>query len=175
MNLPRAIREQAGMLYRKVAKKNCIRGRNVDAIVAATVYAACRLAGVPRTLDELSEVSRVPRKEIGRTYRFIVRKLKLKMVVPTPLTYVARFCNKLKLSQKVKSKSIDILNESIEKELTSGRGPVGVAASAIYIAAVLCNEKRTQREVADVAGVTEVTIRNRYTELVDKLDIDFEL
>jgi transcription initiation factor TFIIB len=175
MNLPRSIRERAGMLYRKAAKKNLIRGRSADAIVVATVYAACRLAGMPRTLDELSKISSLPRRDIGRTYRFIVRKLKLKVNVPTPLTYIPRFCNKLKLSQKVNEKAKEILNESIDKELTSGRGPVGVAAAAIYISAVLCYEKRTQKEIADVAGVTEVTIRNRYKEFIKKLDIDLEL
>jgi transcription initiation factor TFIIB len=175
MNLPRDIREQAGMIYRKAAKKNLIRGRSVEAVVVATVYAACRFAGMPRTLDELSNISGIPRRDIGRTYRFIARELKLKMNVPTPLTYVPRFCNKLKVNQKVKRKAEEILTKSIEKELISGRGPVGVAAAAIYIATVLCDEKRTQREVADAAGVTEVTIRNRYKELVERLDIDFKL
>jgi transcription initiation factor TFIIB len=175
MNLPRSIRERAGMLYRNAAKKNLIRGRSVEAVVLATVYAACRLAGMPRTLDELSTISGIKRRDIGRTYRFVVRELNLKMDVPTPLTYVSRFCNKLKLNPKVKRKSKEILKEAIEKEMTSGRGPVGVAAAAIYIATVLCDEKRTQREVADAAGVTEVTIRNRYKELVKRLDIEFEL
>jgi transcription initiation factor TFIIB len=175
MNLPRHIREQAGMIYRKVAKKNLIRGRNVESVVIATVYAACRIAGMPRTLDELSKISGISRRDIGRTYRFIVRKLKLKINVPTPLTYVPRFCNKLKVDQRVKRKAEDILKLSNEKELISGRGPVGIAAAAIYIATVLCNDKRTQQEVADVAGVTEVTIRNRYKELVNRLDIEFEL
>jgi transcription initiation factor TFIIB len=171
MNLPRSIREQSGMLYRKAAKKKIIRGRSVETVVVATVYAACRLAGMPRTLDELSEASGIPRRDIGRTYRFIVRELKLKMNVPTPKTYISRFCNKLKLNQKVKEKAKEILNASIQKQLLSGRGPVGVAAAAIYISSVLCEEKRTQREVAEVAGVTEVTIRNRYKELVNKLEI----
>jgi transcription initiation factor TFIIB len=175
MNLSRNIREQAAVIYRKATKKNLIRGRSVEAVVVATVYAACRLAGMPRTLDELSTASKISRKDIGRTYRFIARKLKLKMEAPTPLTYIARFCNKLNLSQKVMEKTKEILNESIEKELISGRGPVGVAAAAIYIAAILCGEKKTQREVADIAGVTEVTIRNRYKELVEKLDIEIEL
>jgi len=163
------------MIYRNAVKKNLIRGRSIEIVVVSTVYAACRLAGMPRTLDELSKVSTISRRDIGRAYRFLVRKLKLKMDVPTPLTYISRFCNKLKLSQKVNEKAIEILNESIKKELISGRGPVGVAAAAIYISSVLCNEKRTQNEIAEVAGVTEVTIRNRYKELIDKLDIVIEL
>jgi len=54
---------------------------------------------------------------------------------------------------------------------TSGRGPTGIAAAALYVASLIHGEKRTQREVADVAGVTEVTIRNRYKELIKKLKL----
>jgi transcription initiation factor TFIIB len=56
--------------------------------------------------------------------------------------------------------------------LTSGRGPAGIAAAALYVAALINDEKKTQREVADVAGITEVTIRNRYKELLDRLDLE---
>jgi transcription initiation factor TFIIB len=175
MNLPRDIREQAGIIYRKAAKKNLIRGRNVESVVVAIIYASCRIAGMPRTLDELSDISNISRRDIGRNYRFVVRELKIKIEAPSPLTYISRFCNELKLSQKVKEEAIEIINKSIEKELISGRGPVGVAAAAIYIASVLKNEKRTQRQVADIAGITEVTIRNRYKEIIEKLDINIEL
>jgi transcription initiation factor TFIIB len=175
LNLPRSIRERASVIYRKAAKKNLIRGRSVEAVVVATIYAACRLAGMPRTLDELSRISKIPRRDIGRTYRFIAREIKLRVDVPTPLKYVSRFCSELKVSVKVKKKTVEILNESMENKLISGRGPVGIAAAAIYISTVLCGEKRTQREVANVAGVTEVTIRNRYKELAKRLDIDLEI
>ena len=174
LNLPRSIREQSGMLYRKASKKNLIRGRSVEALVLACIYAACRMAGLPRTLDELSDISNVKRKDIGRTYRFISKKLKLKINVPTPQTFVSRFCNALKLSYDVKKKANEIIKESIRNELTSGRGPVGFAAAAIYIATVLNKEKRTQRQIADVAGVTEVTIRNRYKEIAKKLSINIQ-
>lgn len=175
MNLPRTIREQAGMIYRKAAKKNLIRGRSVESVVVASVYAACRLSGTPRTLDELSEKSQIKRKEIGRTYRFIARELGLRLMPTSPQDYISRFCSELKLSGDVQSKAIEILKDAADKELTSGRGPTGVAAASIYIASILCGERRTQREVADVAGVTEVTIRNRYKELAERLDIDIIL
>ena len=77
--------------------------------------------------------------------------------------------------RQVQAKGIEILRQAAEKELTSGRGPTGVAAAAIYIASILCGDRRTQREVADVAGVTEVTIRNRYKELAEELDIEIIL
>jgi transcription initiation factor TFIIB len=175
MGLTRSVREQAGMLYKKAANKNLIRGRSANVIVTATIYAACRLNNIPRTLDEISKASGFSRKEIGRTYRFISRELGLKMSPTSPIDYVSRFCNELKLSQDVKTKTIEILKDGADKELISGRGPTGIAAAVIYIATVLCSERKTQKEIADVAGVTEVTVRNRYKELAERLDIALEL
>ncbi|RLF39481.1 MAG: transcription initiation factor IIB [Thermoplasmata archaeon] len=175
MGLPRNVRETAAMIYRKAVLKNLIRGRSIEGVAAAALYAACRQCGVPRTLDEIASVSRVSRKEIGRTYRFIARELELKLMPTSPQDYISRFCSELKLSGDVQAKAMEILKEAADKELTSGRGPTGVAAAAIYIASILCGERRTQREVADVAGVTEVTISNRYKELAERLDIDIIL
>jgi len=175
LGLPRTVRETAAVVYRKAVTKNLIRGRSIEGVAAAALYAACRQCSVPRTLDEIGEVSRVSRKEIGRTYRFISRELSLKLMPTSPIDYVPRFCSGLRLKGEVQSKSVEILRQASEKELTSGRGPTGVAAAAIYIASILCGERRTQREVADVAGVTEVTIRNRYKELAEELDIEIIL
>jgi len=171
MGLPRSVRETAAMIYRKAAYKNLVRGRSVEGVMAASLYAACRQCHVPRTLDEISSVSLLSRKEIGRNYRFVSRELELKLLPTVPRDYIARFCNELKLSNNVQGKTLEILGLAVNHELTSGRGPTGLAAASMYIASVLCGERRTQREIADVAGVTEVTIRNRYKELALKLDI----
>jgi transcription initiation factor TFIIB len=97
-------------------------------------------------------------------------------LLPTsPEDYISRFCSELKLSGDVRAKTVKILQDAAHGELTSGRGPTGMAAASLYIASVLCGERRTQREIADVAGVTEVTIRNRYKELAQKLNIDITL
>jgi len=112
------------------------------------------------------------KKEIGRNYRNLSRKLELKLLPTAPQDYVSRFCSKLNLSSDVQAKTNKILKKATNKELTSGRGPTGLAAAALYIASVLCDERRTQREVAEIAGVTEVTIRNRYKEITKALDID---
>ena len=171
----RNVRETAALIYRKAVQKNLIRGRSIEGVVASSVYAACRQCGVPRTLDEVSDFSRIKRKEIGRTYRFMTRELKLKLLPTKPQDYIQRFCSELKLSGNTQNKAIEILKDATDKELTSGRGPTGVAAASIYIASILTNERRTQREVADVAGVTEVTIRNRYKELNEKLGMEITL
>ena len=172
LGLPRNIREMAAVVYRKAVGKSLIRGRSVEGVAAATLYAACRQCSVPRTLDEIAQVSRVSRKEIGRTYRFISRELGLMLLPTSPINYIPRFCSGLNLKVEVQSTAVEIIRHAAEKELTSGRGPTGMAAAAIYISTILCGERRTQREVADVAGVTEVTIRNRYKELAEELDIE---
>ena len=175
LGLPRAVRETAAMIYRKAALKKLVRGRSIEGVAAASLYAACRQCHVPRTLDEIGRVAHMSRKEIGRNYRYVARELELKLMPTTPRDYISRFISELKLSADVQAKTLDIIREAADKELTSGRGPTGIAAASLYIASVLCGERRTQREVAEVAGVTEVTIRNRYKELSDKLDIDVAL
>ena len=96
MGLPRNVRETAALIYRKAVQKNLIRGRSIEGVVASSVYAACRQCGVPRTLDEVSDYSRIKRKEIGRTYRFMTRELKLKLLPTKPQDYIQRFCSELR-------------------------------------------------------------------------------
>ncbi len=175
LNLPRNVRETAAMIYRKAVRRNFIRGRTIQGVSAAVLYAACRQCNVPRTLEEISTVSDMSKKEIGKNYRNISRKLKLKLLPTNPQDYISRFSSNLHLNTEVQSKSLEILEQASKKELTSGRGPTGLAAAALYMASVLCCDRRTQREVAEIAGVTEVTIRNRYKELSEKLDIDLIL
>jgi transcription initiation factor TFIIB len=175
LGLPRSVRETAAMIYRKAAMKKLVRGRSIEGVVAASLYAACRQCNVPRTLEEISTVANLPKKEVGRNYRYISRELALKLLPTTPRDYISRFCSELKLSNDVQTKTLEILGNAANKELTSGRGPTGLAAASLYIASVLCGERRTQREVSQIAGVTEVTIRNRYKELARKLDIGIVL
>ena len=175
LSLPRTVRETAAMIYRKAALKNLIRGRSVEGVTAAALYAACQQCHVPRTLDEISNIANMSKKEVGRNYRYIARELGLKLMPTSPQDYISRFCSELKLSGDVQTKTMEILKKSADRELTSGRGPTGIAAASLYIASILCGEHRTQREVSVVAAVTEVTIRNRYKELSEKLDIDIVL
>jgi transcription initiation factor TFIIB len=171
LGLPNNVREASALLYRKAVEKGLIRGRLIESVVAAVLYTLCRQYGIPRTLDEISEVSGIPKKEIGRTYRFIKKELFVKVPLTNPVHYVPRFASELDLSGEVQERAKEILDDAINKGLISGRGPTGVAAAAVYIAGVIMGERRTQKEVADVAGVTEVTIRNRYRELKRELGI----
>ena len=175
LGLSDSIQEAAALLYRKAIEKGLIRGRLIESVVAAVIYAVCRDYGIPRTLDEIAEIAGVEKKEIGRTYRFIMHELDMKVPLTDPREYISRFVAALKLSGKVQELAIKLLQKAMSKGLVSGRGPTGVAAAAVYIASAMVGERRTQKEVAEVAGVTEVTIRNRYRELKDELNIEVDL
>ncbi len=175
LNLPSVVRDEASRVYNFVLQRGLVRGRSMESVIAACIYAACRSYNIPRTLDEISAASDVERKEIGRTYRFIVRKLKIKITPSSPKDYISRFSSILHLSPKTQNEALKILKRADISELTSGRGPAGIAAAALYVAALMNDEKKTQREVADVAGITEVTIRNRYKELIERLGLEDKL
>ncbi len=175
LKLPKSVEEEAARIYTMAVQRGLVRGRSMESVVAGTLYAACRRHEVPRTLDELGEASNIEKKEIGRTYRFVARELELTIRPSNPVDYIARFASSLRLTPETQSRAVEILELAQRKELTSGRGPTGIAAAALYVAALSHSEKRTQREVADVAGVTEVTIRNRYKELLEKLNLEKEV
>ncbi|MHB9286534.1 transcription initiation factor IIB [Halobacteriales archaeon Cl-PHB] len=170
LGIPRPVREVASIIYRRALKENLIRGRSIEGVATSALYAACRKENIPRSLDELAEVSRVPRIEIGRTYRYLADQLDLEMRPVDPKRYVPRFCSELDLEESVKQRAKEILDDAATEGLLSGKSPTGLAGAAIYTAALLCNDKRTQSEIAEVAQVTEVTIRNRYQEQLSVVD-----
>lgn len=175
LNLSKSIHERIARYYEEAVNKGLVRGRSIEAVIAALTYAVARQMGSPRTIDEIVEASGVNKREIGRTYRYIARELKIRILPADPITYVPRFCTMLGLSDRVQAKAIEILKRAKKFDVTSGKGPTGVAAAAIYIASVLCGERRTQREVADICDITEVTIRNRYSELVKRLRLERDI
>ena len=175
LSLPRNILETASVIYRKAVKEHLIRGRSIQSISAASVYIACRQCGLARTLDEIARASNVSKREVGRSYRFLVKELGYFIPPVKASQYVSKFSNQLTMQGKVEEIANTILLTARKLKLTSGRGPTGIAAAASYIASVLVGERRTQREIAEIAKVTEVTIRNRYKELVDCLLFIMEL
>lgn len=172
LGIPKPIRELSALLYRKAIIKKLVRGRSIEAMVAATLYAACRIRQKPRPLDEVADASRVDKKKLGQCYRLLLRKLTVQIPLSNPIDYISRFATELRLSSTVQLRTVEILQRSRDIGLTIGRDPLGLAAAAIYVASIMLDERRTQREIAEVARVTEVTVRNRYKEIVKKLNID---
>ncbi|MDY6789404.1 MAG: transcription initiation factor IIB [Candidatus Nanohaloarchaea archaeon] len=175
LNLPKSVHEEAARLYEKAVDQELVRGRSMESVIAGILYTVARNQGTPRTLDELHKESGVDKREIGRTYRYVARELDLRILPARPQDHIPRFSGKLDLSGEVQAKARKIIQQAREKNMLSGKGPTGIAAAALYIAAVLKGAKRTQREVANIVGVTEVTIRNRYKELGEALGIEEEL
>ena len=169
LNLPRNILETASVIYRKAVKERLIRGRSIQGVTSAAIYVACRQCGLARTLEEIAQASNINKKEVGRSYRFLVKELNYFIPPLKPSQYITKFSNQLAMQGKVEEIAHKILATAKELKLTSGRGPTGIAAAASYIASVLTGERKTQREIAEIAQVTEVTIRNRYKELVERL------
>lgn len=175
MGLPRHVTERAASIYRKVIEKNLVRGRSIKLVSCSVVYLSCRKLEIPRTLDEFARESDFSRRDIGRTYRFLKRELSMKLKPTKPQKYIQKFCNELGLRGEVKRYATDIINKAEEKGMISGKGPTGLAAAAIYIASIKESDKRTQVEIAEAADVTEVTVRNRYKEIVEELEIEIEV
>jgi transcription initiation factor TFIIB len=172
MGLPTTMREEAAFIYRKAVEKKLVRGRSIEGMVAAAIYTACRLGRNARTLDEIGTFSKTGRKEIGRTSRALVKELRLRVPPAMPNEYIPRFCTDLSLPVAVQSRAMKLLNDTEGHDALAGRGPTGIAAASIYLAGIMEDNRRTQREVADVAGVTEVTIRNRFKEICGVLGLN---
>jgi len=171
LGLPRALKEQAGFLCKKALEKGLLRGRKISGIVAAAVYASCRMGGVPRTLEELQQATGVRKKEIGKSYGILLRALGLKVPPSKPADYVSRFCSELGLGAEVQRQAMRILREIDDQDGSLSLSPVGTTAAAIYLASLACGERRPQKAVAKVAGVSEVTLRNRF-RYVDELSLN---
>jgi len=167
LGLPENVRETASVIYRRALDEDLLPGRSIEGVSTASVYAAARQAGVPRSLDEINEVSRVEKSEIARTYRYVVRELGLEVKPADPESYVPRFASSLELSDEAEHRARQLLQNAKEQGVHSGKSPVGLAAAAVYAAALLTNEKTTQAAVSEVADISEVTIRNRYHELLE--------
>ena len=171
LDLQKNLRECSAKIYRDAVEAHLIRGRSIEGVAAASLYAACRMYKIPRTLNEIAEIARVNKKEIGRSYRFISKELELHLNPTKPLDFLTRFVSELELSTDCHKKAKKIIKMAELRGLTSGRGPTGVCAAAIYAASILAQERRTQRIIAKVSQVTEVTVRNRFQELIENLNL----
>jgi len=159
--LTNAVVEKAAYIYRKAMERKLVRGRSIQGLVAACLYASCRNTETPRTLDDIANGINIRRKDVARCYRLIFRELDLKMPVVDPVKGVSRIASIAGLSEKSKRKAIAILNEAKNEGIVAGKDPMGIAAAALYLACISLGESKSQKEISIASGVTEVTIRNR--------------
>ena len=169
LGLPSRFKEEAAMIYRKAREEGLVQGRSIRAVMGASVYAVCRLNDVPRTFDEIAKAADVDTKAVKRAYNAVSRKLKLTLQLTRPKDYLERFGSNLQLSRKVRARALELLDTVPEMDLISGKSPLGTVAAAIYMAAAELGENVTQREISQIAGVSEVTLRARCKEIESEL------
>jgi transcription initiation factor TFIIB len=172
LGLPDTVVEKAAYIYRKAQERQLVRGRTVSGILAAAIYIACREMGISRTLKDMSAYSNVKLKEVARSYRLLYLELDLKIPIVDPMKYIARVANKANLSERTKRQAGEIMNNVTKREISVGKNPMGLAASVLYASCLKTGENRTQGDISTAAGVTEVTLRNRYKDLVNRLQLN---
>ncbi|XP_055898769.1 transcription initiation factor IIB-like isoform X1 [Biomphalaria glabrata] len=170
LNLPKMLVDRASTLFKQVHDSKALKGRSNDAIVSACMYIACRQEGVPRTLKEICAVSKISKKEIGRVFKLILKNLETNVDLITTGDFMSRFCSNLCLPASVQKAATHIARKAVEMDLVPGRSPISVAAAAIYMASQASEDKKTAKEIGDIAGVAEVTIRQSYKSMIPKAE-----
>ena len=165
LDLPRSLRDQACRLYRTAASEGLIRGRSIEAMAAAGVYAACRCVGLPRTLEEVSAMSAVAHERVQNAYRVLNRELELPTVPIEPQEYVPRIGSALELSSVIRQRAAALARQAVHTGVANGCNPAGVAAGCVYQAAQELDERVTQIALADAAEVTPMTVRTRWNDI----------
>jgi transcription initiation factor TFIIB len=174
LNLTTSVRNCAAYIYRKALKERFVRGREINGVMAATIYAACRKMEIPIKLKDIANTSLVKARIVARYYRFLIRKIDISMPIADPLAFISKIAEKIGISGPTQGKAVRIFHQARKKRLVVGKSPLGIAAAVLYIACLLKNEKKTQKEIAEAAGVTEVTVRNRYKDLNKGLKLSVE-
>jgi len=172
LTLPSQIVEEASHIFRKSAKQSVSKSKSVAGMAAASLYLACRRTNVNRSLKEIAKASGTPERSAARYYRLLLNEVEVKYVPPpTVQKYISKLVNKEKINPKVERLALDLADRATESEISSGKTPAGLAAAYVYMASVLCSEHIPQREIAEIAEVTEVTVRNRCREILEKFSI----
>jgi len=171
LNLPDHVKKAAIRLYINAFKMKLLRGRSINGMVAACLYFACRERKIPRTLQEILEESAISAKNVRRCYRTLIRELNLKVPSTDPISLIPRYVAELGLDADVEKMTIKTLQVFISKYSTSGKDPKGLCAGALYLVSKKKNKRVSQKDIANIVGITEVTLRSRYKELVTKLNI----
>jgi transcription initiation factor TFIIB len=161
--------EKAAYIYRKALEKKLVRGRSISAMMGAALYAACREVETPRTLKDIASAMNIKKGDLAACYRKLVKELDLKIPVVDSVQNIARIASIIGISEKTKRCAIEILRKAEESKISAGKNPMSLAATALYISCLKMGETHTQRDLAEAANVTEVTIRNRYKGLLEML------
>ena len=160
LSLSEAAVEKSAYIYRKLLGKKIGRGRSIPVIISASIYAACRFTNTPRTIQDISNATNIKRTTIHRMYRLLVRELDLTIETYNPIEFISRISSTLNVTEKSQRDAIKILIKAESLMMTSGKNPMAIAATVVYLAALANNQKITQTQVANASEISSVTIRN---------------
>ncbi|QKQ98099.1 transcription initiation factor IIB [Candidatus Nanohaloarchaea archaeon] len=172
LNLPETVKEEASRLYEKALEEGLIKGRRIERVVAALVYIVARNQRIPRTMKEISDEGGVDKRKLGQTYRYIAKELDLGITPVKPEDFLPRFSEELGISGETQAQARKYILDARRENLLAGRSPGSIVAAAIYLASQQRDQELTQTEIADTVGVTEVTVRKGYRDLMEGLDIE---
>jgi transcription initiation factor TFIIB len=171
LSIPRSVREYASEIYKDCLQEDLIRGYSIEGVATAALIATCRAENIPRTLAEISEVSRAEESEIGHTHRYIAHELDLNNQSVTPSAYVPLICSNLGLSETVRERAEIIIELTESVGLIGSESAISYAAAAVYGASVITNEKTTQANIANVTNLTQSDIRERYQNQIEAIGL----
>ena len=171
LGLTLSVVEKTAYTYRKVQEAGLIRGRTINAVLVACLYITCREMGVSRTIDELAETSNLRRKSIAKIYREIVFHLERKIPQVNCFQCIDKIANKIELSERTIRQARDLMKKVLEQEFSAGKDPMGFAGALLYVSLQMDGKTIRQIDIAEEAGVTEVTIRNRAKDLKSQLHL----
>jgi transcription initiation factor TFIIB len=165
LGLSAAIVEKTAYIYRKAPKKGLVRGRTIPVVLNAAIYISCRELGIAKTLKEIADASNIKCKTLAKCYRQLIYELDIKILMVDSTKFIVKVANRANLNKRTKYTAVDIMSHLNRKQISAGKDPMGIAATALYIACLNTGEKRTQTDIARAAGITEVTLRNRYRDI----------
>ena len=170
LGLPDAVIERTAYIYRKARKRGLVRGRSIDGILTAAIYIACRDLGVPKTLKEVAAAISIRFKTLSRSYRILVTELDISTPpVIDPMKCIVKVANNADLNENTKRLAMDVMNNLSKREISAGKHPMAVAATVLYVSCLKTGVNIRQADIADAAGITEVTLRNRYKDLKNRI------
>jgi transcription initiation factor TFIIB len=166
LGLPEHVVEKSAYLFRKVKQKELLRGRSNQSVLCAVVYIACRLTDTPRTLTDIADAAGIKKKALQRVYRTLYANLDdVHSLSYSPFEFISRISSEANVSEKTKRDARKILEFGQKSAITSGKHPMSMAAAAVYLAMRDNHEKVSQTRIAQISGISSVTIRSRVKEL----------
>ena len=164
------IKESALELFSSSSKVGIVRGRSSEKVAAASIYTACRMVNVPRTLDEVASRTSLNRNELSKLHRLITRKLKLQIHAAGTANFISRFSNKLGLPKIVEEEATKTIETLEANHYSHGISPNALLGATLYLACKKMKVRRSQLEIAKVVGTSEVTLRNRSKQIFTLLN-----